>query len=68
MARVTGLALVFLLLLLTLGQVTFGQTEESVKIINALKAGGSPKIDGILDEDCWQSSEKSGGFVHWWNL
>ena len=63
MARVTGLALAFLLLLLISGEVTFGQTEESVKTINALRVGEAPKIDGILDEDCWQSSEKSGGFI-----
>jgi hypothetical protein len=63
MPRTTGLALAFFLLFSILGKVTFGETEDSVKTINALRVEKAPKIDGVLDEDCWKRAEKSGGFV-----
>jgi len=59
----TRLALVLFLPFLVLGEIAFGQTHEVVKSIAALRAEETPRINGVLDEDCWQKAEKSGGFV-----
>jgi hypothetical protein len=40
-----------------------GKPEEEVKSINALKVEKAIKVDGLLDEECWQKAEKSGGFI-----
>jgi len=59
--KITGLA--FLLMLLIPARMAFGQADDSVKSINAFKAVEAPRIDGVLDDDCWREAEKSGGFV-----
>ncbi|MDH4223981.1 MAG: hypothetical protein OEV55_10655 [candidate division Zixibacteria bacterium] len=63
MVKTTGLALAFLLLLSLFGKATSGEIEEDVKAINAIRVEKAPRIDGVLDDDCWKKAEKSGDFV-----
>jgi hypothetical protein len=39
--------------------------EDTIKSITAVRVNGGVKIDGVLDEDCWERASRSGNFTQY---
>jgi hypothetical protein len=57
MKRITSLLLIFLLLIIS------SPAQNIKKQVNAVPARNVPKIDGILDEACWESAPAATDFI-----
>ncbi len=54
---------IYCCLILFLLMAETGRCEGEFKAYQALKVSKPPKIDGVLNDECWQKAEKVTGFV-----